>query len=168
MVVEMTEGIVENLERFKRDIALHDNKTLVDRYYYSTHGPILDNEQQASIRRSISDQLGVSVRDVILVGSAKLGFTLRSKPGRPALSHFCDVSDIDVAVISDSLFLDYWQQTFSHWTEVGEWAQADKFREYLFRGWLRPDKLPRDINFPLSKEWFEFFRSLQASGEYGG
>ncbi len=42
------------------------------------------------------------------------------------------------------------------------------FREYLFRGWLRPDKLPADLDFPLSNEWFEFFRSLQTSGEYGG
>ncbi|WP_146159722.1 hypothetical protein [Rhodovulum imhoffii] len=164
----MTQEIADNLERFKRDLDEHDNKTLVDRYYYSTSGPVLDNGQQAALRRSVSDYLDVSVRDVVLVGSAKLGFTLRPKPNRPALSHFGDESDIDVAIISSPLFLRYWQETFSHWVDVGDWDQAGKFREYLFRGWLRPDKLPRDADFPLSKQWFDFFRSLQASGEFGG
>lgn len=164
----MTQAITENLERFKIDIDQHDDKTLIDRYYYSTSGPVLDNEQQASLRRDISNHLEVSVRDVVLVGSAKLGFTLRAKPGRPALSHFGDASDIDIAIISDSLFLKYWQETFSHWLEAGDWDQAGKFRKYLFRGWLRPDMLPKDSEFPKSKEWFEFFRALQASGTYGG
>lgn len=164
----MTAAIIDNLERFKHDIDQYDNKTLVDRYYYSTSGPVLDNDQQASLRREISNYLDVSVRDVVLVGSAKLGFTLRSKPNRPALSHFGDASDIDVAIISSPLFLRYWQETFSHWLEVGEWDAATKFREYLFRGWLRPEKLPRGAGFPLSKDWFEFFRHLQATGRYGG
>lgn len=164
----MNQEIADNLDRFKRDLNQHDNKTLVDRYYYSTSGPVLNNEQQASLRRRISDHFEVSVRDVILVGSAKLGFTVRGKPGRPALSHFGDSSDIDVAIISGPLFLKYWQKAFSHWVQKGEWTRAPKFKEYLFRGWLRPDKLPTEPDFPLSKDWFEFFRSLQVSGEYGG
>lgn len=163
----MSKEIADNLDRFKRDLSEHDNKTLVDRYYYSTHGPILDNEKQASLRRRVSDHFGVSMRDVILVGSAKLGFTVRAKPGRPALSHFGDASDIDVAIVSSDLFLKNWQKTYSYWVQRDEWTKAPEFRKYLFRGWLRPDKLPTDPDFPVSKDWFEFFRSLQASGEYG-
>lgn len=164
----MTQAITDNLERFKADIDQHDDKTLIDRYYYSTLGPVLDNEQQAALRREISNHLEVSVRDVVLVGSAKLGFTLRAKRGRPTFSHFGDSSDIDIAIISSSLFLKYWQETFTHWLGAGEWERAGKFRKYLFRGWLRPDMLPRDAEFPLSKAWFEFFRALQAGGAYGG
>ena len=164
----MHSSIEDNLERFRRDLAREDNTTLVDRYYYSTTGPVLSNEQQASLRRRISDHLDISVRDVILVGSAKLGFTLRNKPNRPRLSHFGDESDIDVAVISGSLFIKYWEATFAYWSEKSDWAKAAKFRKYLFRGWLRPDMLPTDADFALSKEWFEFFRKLQATGEFGG
>lgn len=164
----MTDGIKENLERFQRDLAREDNKTLVDRYYYSTTGPVLSNEQQASLRRRVSDQLNVSVRDIVLVGSAKLGFTLRNKPNRPRLSHFGDESDIDVAVISGPLFIKYWEAAFVHWSEKSDWVKAEKFRKYLFRGWLRPDMLPADPEFALSKDWFEFFRELQATGEFGG
>lgn len=164
----MTEKIDENLDRFRQDISTEDNKTLVDRYFYSTVGPILTNEQQASLRRRISDQFSISVRDVILVGSAKLGFTLRSKPGRPPLSHFGDDSDIDVAIISSPLFVRYWQEVFSYWVQKNDWGRADRFRKYLFRGWLRPDMFPSDTDFPISNDWFEFFRELQASREYGG
>lgn len=164
----MTDSIECNLERFQLDLASEDNTTLVDRYYYSTTGPILSNEQQASLRRRVSDQLEVSIRDVILVGSAKLGFTLRNKPSRPRLSHFGDSSDIDVAIISGPLFIKYWEAAFAHWSDKGDWFKADKFRKYLFRGWLRPDMLPTEPEFTLSKEWFEFFRGLQATGEFGG
>lgn len=164
----MTEAIEENLRRFRQDIVNVDNATLVDRYYYSTSSPILSNEQQAELRRAISDHFGASVRDVILVGSAKLGFTLRHKPGRPPLSYFGDSSDIDVAIVSQELFTEYWEETFSHWVEKGDWRRAEEFRKYLFRGWLRPDMLPADPEFRLSHEWFEFFRGLQASGRFGG
>lgn len=163
----MNAHIGEHLDQFRQDIVALDNKSLLDRYYYSTSGPVLSNEQQASLRREVSDQFDISIRDVVLVGSAKLGFTVRSKPGRPPLSHFGDQSDIDVAIVSNSLFTQYWQETFSYWVEKGDWSSAGKFRNYLFRGWLRPDKLPRDIDFPKSSEWFEFFRGLQASGRYG-
>jgi predicted nucleotidyltransferase len=162
------ERITANLEQFRADIVEHDNKTLVDRYYYSTSGPVLSNEQQASLRRKVSDKFDVSIRDVVLVGSAKLGFTVRHKPGRPALSHFADQSDIDVAIVSSGLFTEYWQHAFSYWVQKGQWDRLGEFRKYLFRGWLRPDKLPIDAEFPKSSEWFEFFRELQAGGDYGG
>lgn len=164
----MTAAIEQNLDRFRQDLTSADNTTLVDRYYYSTSGPILSNEQQAALRRKISDQFGVSIRDVILVGSAKLGFTLRHKPSRPPLSHFGDESDIDVAIVSQELFIQFWEKTFSYWVQKGDWPRVEEFRKYLFRGWLRPDKLPSDVEFGLSNEWFEFFRSLQAGGSFGG
>lgn len=164
----MKERIDQNIASFRRDISREDDKTLVDRYYYSTSGPVLTNEHQAKLRREISDKLSVSIRDVLLVGSAKLGFTLRHKPGRPPLSHFGDGSDIDVAIVSAPLFTQYWEATFSYWAQRGDWTRADEFKRYLFRGWLRPDKLPSDPDFPVADEWFEFFPLLQASGEFGG
>ena len=164
----MMESVEQNLGQFRLDISCEDNKTLIDRYYYSTISPVLTNEKQASLKRRISDEFGVSMRDILLVGSAKLGFTLLPKRGRPPLTQFGDDSDIDIAIISGSLFVKYWQETFSYWIQKKNWDKAEKFREYLFRGWLRPDKLPTDPDFKLSDEWFEFFRGLQFNGEYGG
>lgn len=158
-------GIVE---RFKADIRQHDNTAIVDRYYYSGTGVILTSTQEAELRRKISDHFRISIRDVLIVGSAKLGFTVTNKPARPRLSPFSDTSDIDVALISPSLFVRYWEDTFAYWLDKDDWNHAGKFRNYMFRGWLRPDKLPASPDFPRSGEWFEFFRSLQASGRYGG
>ncbi|MQW64875.1 hypothetical protein GHK33_20210 [Sinorhizobium meliloti] len=164
----MKQKIEENIARFRADVSREENRTLIDRYYYSTVSPVLTNDQQAALRRSISNRFEVSVPNIIMVGSAKLGFTLRAKPTRPPLSHFSDNSDIDVAIVSQTLFVSYWEAAFSYWLEKKDWAKAAKFKEYLFRGWVRPDLLPADRDFALSTEWFEYFRSLQASGLYGG
>lgn len=164
----MREQIEASLAQFRSDISDLDNKALLDRYFYSTSGPVLNNKDQAKLRRLVSDKMDVSVRDVILVGSAKLGFTIRPKQNRPIFSHFGDSSDIDIAIVSGPLFSKYWQLSFQFWTERGDWRKAERFRQYLFRGWLRPDLLPTDPEFELSADWFEFFRSLQASGEFGG
>lgn len=158
----------EATETFMADLMDHDDTTMMDRYYYSGNGAILDAGNEAALRREISDRFGVSMRDVLLVGSAKLGFTIKAKPGRPEFSPFGDTSDIDVAIISSQLFLEYWQYAFDFWMEQSDWDQAGRFRKYLFRGWLRPDKLPNSPDFTKSRDWFEFFRALQATGKYGG
>jgi hypothetical protein len=126
----------------------------------------MDVDQEAELRRSISDHLGVAMRDVIITGSAKLGFTIVQKPNRPVFSPFSDQSDIDVAIISERLFQQFWIDVNRYCAEAGPWPEIGSFRKYLMKGWIRPDLLPKS-EFPPSKEWFELFRTLTASGKYG-
>jgi len=128
---------------------------------------MLETGAEAELRRDIAAQLNVEMRDVMITGSAKLGFTLVGKAGRPPLSPFGDDSDIDVAIISTPLFVDFWGQSFLHFQDYGEWNNSNSFRKYLARGWMRPDKLPRSPDFPKQREWFEFFQSLSGKGGYG-
>lgn len=155
------------LDEFKADLFDLDDQRLLDRYFYNKSAVKLEGNLEAELRRDIADYFSVAMRDVIVTGSAKLGFTLVPKRGRPALSPFGDKSDIDVAIISSPLFINLWREAFLFAEEQGDWTKGEEFRGYLMRGWLRPDKLPNDPAFSLSREWFEFFRSLKASGRFG-
>lgn len=155
------------LGEFKQALKELDDQIVLDRYYYGRPAHMLDSAKEASLRRAVASHFGVAMRDVIITGSAKLGFTLVSKEFRPMFSPFGNSSDIDVAIISSDLFTELWQITRSYVSDHGDWPDANSFRKFLLRGWLRPDRLPKDSNFPRSLEWFEFFRGLTNSGKFG-
>lgn len=99
-----------------------------------------------------------------MVGSGKLGFSIvNSKRYRP----FSDTSDIDVAIISPILFDAIWHNVYDYSFSGGYWPEEKAFKEYLFRGWIRPDKLPPSHKFALCKDWWDFFRSITSTGRYG-
>jgi len=154
-------------DEFTKALFELDHQTLLDRYFYTRPAAVLAPEQEAGLRREVAKFFHVAMRDVIITGSAKLGFTLVPKKGRPAMSPFGDTSDIDVTIISSELFLQLWREAFAFAEERGDWSSVEDFRAYLMKGWLRPDKLPTDPGFSWSREWFDFFRQLQRSGKFG-
>lgn len=104
-------------------------------------------------------------RDVFLVGSAKLGFSIAPhKRFRP----FNDESDLDLAIVSPELFKRVWHEVDEYRSINGDWSASRKFADYLSRGWLRPDKLPASSTFSFANDWWEFFRSVQNRRIGGG
>lgn len=104
-------------------------------------------------------------RDVFLVGSAKLGFSIAPhKRFRP----FGDESDLDLAIVSPELFHRVWHEVDEYRSINGNWTESRRFSDYLSRGWLRPDKLPASSAFPFANDWWEFFRSVQNRRIGGG
>jgi len=156
----------DQLSAFRAALQCKNDQTILDRFYYAAQSHVINVDQEAELRRSISDHLGVSMRDVIVTGSAKLGFTIVQKPGRPVFSPFSDQSDIDVTIISERLFHQLWVEVNRHHAEAGSWTELNSFRKYLMKGWIRPDLLPK-VDFAPSRDWFELFRGLTASGKYG-
>ncbi|CAN7165912.1 hypothetical protein LJR219_000208 [Phenylobacterium sp. LjRoot219] len=156
------------LEEFTSGLKSLSDQAMLDRFYYARPAAMLVGDQEAALRRAITDQFRVSMRDVLVTGSAKLGFTTVSKPEkkRPIFSPFGDTSDIDVAIISSDLFLRFWRRT-SEFENAEGWKDRSSFRRYLARGWIRPDMLPTHPDFSEKIEWFEFFQELTASGRYG-
>jgi hypothetical protein len=157
----------EVLEEFKRALTELDDQAVLDRFYYSRPATMLEGDREATLRRAVSSKFGVAMRDVIITGSAKLGFTVVTKERRPIFSPFGDTSDIDVAIISAELFTSLWREALEYVTDHGDWSDATSFRKFLMRGWLRPDRLPKDAEFPRSREWFDYFRGLTGSGLFG-
>jgi predicted nucleotidyltransferase len=125
---------------------------------------ILDQDQHFELKAEVAEHFEIHPSEVLVVGSGKMGFSIaRGKRYRP----FCDESDIDVAIISDRLFDKIWEQVFEYWAEAGYWHQEDAFKKYLFRGWVRPDKLPPSDRFEIRRDWWEFFRELTRREAYG-
>lgn len=142
------------------------------------HG--LPDIDEKSLRQTVADRFCVGVESVIIVGSAKIGFTLTHKSAknsleedRPPFSPFSDQSDVDVAIVSDALFDEIWKHSFEFWHSSGYskaatyWPRGINFREYIFRGWMRPDMLPNEASIAIKNEWFEFFRSVTNDGFAG-
>ena len=116
----------------------------------------LDSAQHINLRDEIATQFSIHSNDVIVVGSAKLGYSVSPLK---ALKPFDDSSDIDVAIVSAKLFEVYWLEMYRAKKRMIEWPELPDARKYLFSGWIRPDKLPM---LQLRNDWFDFFSDLQA------
>jgi len=124
---------------------------------------LLSDDAYFALRSTIARKYDVHPNDVLVVGSAKLGFSIAPrKQYRP----FCDESDVDVVIVSEGLFSTIWQRVHQYEDSGGYWEGGPAFKEYLFNGWIRPDKFPRAKAFEICYEWWEFFKALAASGDY--
>ena len=173
---------LDYLSLFKADVATLTADEVYRRYVLPDACKGLTEVDELALRFKIANKFNIDVAKVIIVGSAKLGFTLRhkqkteKKAERPAFSPFSENSDIDVAVVSDVLFDYIWKQCLDFWHTSGYanaksyWAEGPKFRDYFFRGWMRPDKLPSEGEYSYKHDWFDFFRrelaSERAAGDY--
>jgi hypothetical protein len=152
------------ISEFKTSIAAENVETIVQRHITFGSCHVLSDGQYFKLKQVVSREFNVHPSEVLVVGSAKLGFSIASgKRFRP----FCDTSDIDVAVISSSAFDSIWQSVFEFKCAKGYWDKERSFNEYLARGWIRPDMLPPAKKFRQCKQWWEFFQGLSRSREFG-
>jgi hypothetical protein len=132
-----------------------------------------DPEALNLLRRHLATELGIQPEQAIVVGSARVGFSLNpDNYPRP----FAPDSDIDVAVIDEAIFDSAWH-TLLAWNYPrrlsklgrpdGDWAYQR--RKDVFWGWFTPDEIRYDgISFPdaleplrdLSARWFDAFRAF--------
>lgn len=125
----------------------------------------ITEEQANHIRDKVSVALEVRKEDVLIVGSAQVGFSLNEKKDRDSGSIikqryrcFDTLSDIDIAVINSELFDSYWEEIFQLFCDANPWSNSQKFQYYFFRGWIRPDKFPND--FTRGLDWWKIFSGL--------
>ena len=115
-------------------------------------------------RKRIAQKFNIPFHEIYVTGSGKLGFS----PFK--LKEFDYDSDIDVAIISPSLFenimrdISKYQMSFRKARAVvreSELEMYHQFLEYVALGWIRPDKLPISFQMKTFKnDWFNFFQSL--------
>lgn len=152
------------IQSFKSELSKYSASELVQKRLIFGDCYMLNNEQYFSLRLLIAKQFKVHPNEVLVVGSAKLGFSIApQKKFRP----FGEKSDIDVVIVSDSLFSSVWSSVYSIWIDKVIWEAEHDFKKYLFRGWIRPDKLPPSTKFTFAKDWWEFFREITSSSEFG-
>jgi hypothetical protein len=149
---------------FKRDICKLDVSVAVQKHL--TYGPccLLSSDVYFELKREIADRFKLHPAEVLVVGSAKLGFSIAPKK-RYLL--FNDQSDIDVALVAPQLFEQVWAEVHDYWDGGAYWEQHKMFCHYLFQGWIRPDKLPPSSQFDRAAKWWEYFRELTSTSRYG-
>ena len=170
----------DRIVRFKADLLSLSTGEMFRRYVMCDECAGLTDADQATLRGHIAEDFDVDAADVLIVGSAKVGFTLVHKRARdpdeadrPPFSPFSDASDVDVAIVSDRLFDSVWKSCFEFWHGSGYanaetyWPGGTQFRDYLFRGWMRPDKLPSEGAFKYRNQWFDYFRILTGNRAAG-
>ncbi|GAB2899774.1 hypothetical protein ACCI51_18125 [Microbulbifer echini] len=152
------------IEEFKADLTSLNSLQIYRKYVLGGDCHLLDNHQIFEIRETICENFQIEYNDVILVGSGKLGFSI--KPSR-RFRAFNDDSDIDIAIVSTKLFEKIWEEAYLFKKSGADWPSSNRFFKYISEGWIRPDKLPTSSYFTFTAEWWNFFNDLTSSNRFG-
>ncbi|MDA2925672.1 hypothetical protein MYX78_00295 [Acidobacteria bacterium AH-259-G07] len=167
------------VEEFKEVLLARPLDSVVNDYIF-TGTPFVFRgrpETMNELREHLLKSLSVSEQDVVVVGSAKIGFSLNP---HNFSRQFTDQSDIDIVVVNETLFDKIWKVLLSwsyprRYRLVGsenEWEEQRK--DDLYWGWFRPDKIRYEgLSLPrlleplrdLSTDWFNAFQSLSIYSE---
>jgi hypothetical protein len=118
------------------------------------------------LRQHLSTVLEVPLRDLTIVGSGRIGFSLDPVQfGRP----FSDTSDLDVVVVSAPLFDSTWMEFIlpkyrDYNLTNREQRRLKEHKKYIYWGNIRPDWLPGATQ--ISRKWLEAFRGLAKYPEF--
>lgn len=152
------------LAQFKNDLLVLDSKAVVRKWITSDRCAMVSDKEYQALKKHISSRFKVAETQILVIGSAKLGFSLSPKK---LYRSFNDRSDIDVVIVSSELFDIVWKGVYQLIQEKVYWQSFESFKEYLFIGWMRPDLLPPSHQFKLANDWWEYFRKLTSSGAFG-
>lgn len=168
-------GVAMDFGEFKGILSARSDEALVREHVLGGQPHVFTDWPEGFdlMRSHLRARLGTSEDSIVVVGSAKLGFSLN--PDRFG-QRFSDQSDVDVVVVDARLFDELWHSLL-RWdyprrrTQLGmqsrEWA-SDRRREF-FSGWCEPAALRFEgLVFPevlkpvrdLSTKWFNAFKSL--------
>ena len=175
MTCPSVEEFKELLRREAPEKIIQDHIFGGDVYLAREHPRVLN-----TLRRHLCPRLRFEEQNVIIVGSAKIGFSLDPN-GFPR--RYTKSRDIDVVVVSETLFDTYWQTMLRwhyprRWRLPGpdlRWVRARQ--QDLYWGWFRPGEIGYEgLTFPdvleplrdLKTKWFDSFQSLSLYEEFLG
>lgn len=153
----------QRILNFKQDIVDLTPLDVIRKNIIYGNPAAIDDSAYFALRSAVAAKYEIHPNEVLVVGSAKLGFSIA--PSKRYRS-FCDESDIDVVIVSDPLFSRIWRAVHDYEHHGGYWERCREFKDYLFQGWIRPDKLPPSHSFEFGNDWWEFFNALSSSGDY--
>lgn len=172
------------LDDFKYNCINLKSDVIVQKYLIESESHFFSKvrvNEEFEFKKDISSRLDVHIRDIAIVGSGKLGFSL--KPDTPGLYLYKEfdqgkVSDLDVAIISSSLFDKEIRNLYTHMSfHRNAWGDRSSFAKYILKGKLATRFLPldfkftkeidsvqsdyqrkygREINFEIYKSWYYF------------
>jgi hypothetical protein len=176
MACPSVEEFKELLSRESPEKIIQDHIFGGDLYLAREHPRVLN-----TLRRHLCPRLRFEEQNVIIVGSAKIGFSLdpNSFPRRYTKSR-----DIDVLIVSETLFDTFWQTMLRwHYPRLPErlpetdWRWVIARQRDLYWGRFHPGEIGYEgLTFPdvlkplrdLKTKWFDSFQSLSLYEEFLG
>ncbi len=172
-----------SVEEFKEILRTGSLDNIVKEYVFDGIPYMFRNRPAGldALRRYLSGSLRIRNQDAIIIGSAKIGFSLSPDT---MFRQFSNESDIDVLVVDERLFDTIWQ-TILKWhypRRITGLAGMDipwnrRRRWDLYWGWLVPDQIRYEgISFPevlkpirnISTAWFNTFRGISRLPDFFG
>jgi hypothetical protein len=162
---------------FRALIAANDDAAILDATLFSDAAPYAFDPEPVrwdAFRGALSASLNIGAADIRLVGSGRLGFSM--KPGNN-LRAFQDTSDLDVVVINAAAFDELWHlllqaayprppNSYAAGTPMGA------TRNELYTGWISPIRIRFDARIrgprvlPALQMRTRWFDTLQAASQY--
>lgn len=146
------------LADFKKDCLDKEPEDVVQKYLLDGTSHFFDlnsKYDEFTFKKDLAKSLEVHIRNVAIVGSGKLGFSI--KPDRDEPSYFPfkffdgeKKSDLDIAIVSNRLFD---QQLVSLYKHTSSYVSQDVWNDpkdrnslakYVLKGWIKPDFIPKD------------------------
>lgn len=163
------------LDEFKHALLHTDLQEFVDSVVLSGVAQQFGHDHVQYVALRVAERYGVpaDVIDVRVVGSAKLGFGLMEKKTQagdvlPRFRPFRPDSDIDLAVVSASLFELLWDELSAHAIRSPRMPwDSGKLGDYMVLGWLRPDFFPRNARLRRCDDWWDLFRAISSDARLG-
>lgn len=170
-----------DIEEFKAILLSQGLDKVVERHLFQGTPFVFreDPGRMDLLRRHLAESLTVREDHILIVGSAKMGFSLSPDtfPRR-----FSPVSDIDVLVYDKAIFDRIWGTVLRwHYPTRHERLEGadrqwvgDRKRD-IYWGWLKPDGIRYEgLSLPerlvpvrdISSRWFDAFRSLSLYPEF--
>lgn len=162
--------IEDKIQEFKSELKLKKDVDVVRKFITSGDSFVLDSDKYLDLKGSIADHFDIHPNEVLIVGSGKLGFSISEnlRKGKKRYRGFGEESDIDVAIISPTLFDDIWKLLYDYIEDKGYWNKQQEFTTYHFQGWMRPDMLPTSPKFDFTQnQWWDFFNEMTSSNKFG-
>lgn len=151
------------LSSFRLDLAQMKTEHIIQKHITFGSPVALRSDEYFHLKSEVAAHFEIHPTQVVMVGSGKMGFSIVSEK---RYRRFGESSDIDIAIVCPELFERFWQAVFDYQQGGAYWPEKDRFVSYLFRGWIRPDKLP-NTKFPQRRDWWDFFTRLTSSGQFG-
>lgn len=158
------------IKDLKNDLnnGLVPDETIIRKYLL--HGTPLcymdDEDLYFELKNVVADHFSISTTKIVMVGSAKLGFSIAP---HKLWRKFDEESDIDIVLISEILYDKYWKELLDFNIDVKARSETEdknyrKFLEYFLKGWIRPDLFP--FKYAGKDAWFDFFNKI-SYGKFG-
>ena len=147
------------LDEFKQHCITHKPDVLVQKYLIENGTHFFDKiktGEEFDFKKDIASKLDVHIRDIVVVGSGKLGFSLKPEKDSPGLYLFKEfdskkTSDLDIAVVSTTLFDNALKNLYTHTSYYKNiWSDRNDLAKYVLKGKIATRFLP--VDFTLTKE----------------